>query len=140
MKLQVYFDGACHNKKDDVSKMGVGVHANLAGQEIFAKGFSPDTLGTSNVAEWTGCLAALLVAESQIGRIGGIKEVELISDSQLIVKQLKGEWSIKETNFLKYYYDCQEIIKRIRKRVSIKWVPREQNKRADELSKIGIKS
>lgn len=140
MRLKVYFDGACHNKKNDVSKMGVGVHANLAGQEIYAKGFSPDVLGTSNVAEWTGCLAALLVAQNQIERIGGIKEIELISDSQLIVKQLKGEWSIKETNFLKYYYECQEIITKLKRRVIITWVPREQNKRADELSKIGIKS
>ena len=140
MRLKVYFDGACHNKKNDVSKMGVGVHANLADQEIYAKGFSPDELGTSNVAEWIGCLAALIVAQNQIERIGVIKEVELISDSQLIVKQLKGEWSIRETNFLKYYYECQEIITKLKRKVIITWVPREQNTRADELSKIGIKS
>ena len=140
MKLKVYFDGACHNKKNDVSKMGVGVHANLNDEEIYAKGFSPNILGTSNIAEWTGCLAALIVAQNQIERIEGIKEVELISDSQLIVNQLKGTWSIRETNFLNYYYECQEIITRLKIKVSINWVPREQNKRADELSKIGIKS
>jgi len=59
-------------------------------------------------------------------------EVLIEADSELIVKQLKGEYKVKDANlqkeFIKVYNLKQKFLQ-----VSYKHIPREKNKRADEL-------
>ena len=45
---------------------------------------------TNNVAEYSGLIAGL---ESALER--GVEEVEVVSDSELLVKQMRGEYKVK---------------------------------------------
>ncbi len=82
---------------------------------------------TNNEAEYLGVLYAL-----QESVFLGIKNVVINVDSQLIARQLKGEYKVKDINLRKYY----DIIKYLFKgfdEILIKEIPREQNKVADGL-------
>ena len=62
--------------------------------------------------------------------------IEIYSDSELLVKHINGQYKVKAAN-LKPLYDL--VTKSIRKldKFSIRWVPREENSLADELAKKG---
>jgi ribonuclease HI len=88
-----------------------------------------ETIGeaTNNVAEYRALLLGI-----ELARERGAKEVELIGDSQLIARQVTGDYKVK-----------QEGLRPLRRRVvkaledfdswSIRSVPREENEAADAL-------
>ena len=55
-------------------------------------------------------------------------------DSQLVVRQLKGEYKVKSKRILPLYVRAMELLNELGGKVE--WVPREQNKIADELSRV----
>ena len=87
------------------------------------------TLGTAtnNVAEYTALVRALEKAAEL-----GLRSLLVHSDSELLVKQMNGEYRVKNADLRDLYEDAQEL-KRQFDRVVIRHVPRAQNKRADEL-------
>ena len=82
---------------------------------------------TNNVAEYRGLLAGL---ESALER--GVHEVEVVSDSELLVKQMRGEWKIKNDALRLLWDEAQDLADRIGK-VRYTAVRREHNELADRL-------
>ena len=82
---------------------------------------------TNNVAEYRGLLAGL---EAAIER--GVEEVEVVSDSELLVKQMRGEYKVKN-EALRELVDEAEALDRSLKRVRYTAVRREHNELADRL-------
>lgn len=82
---------------------------------------------TNNVAEYT----ALVKALEHAGRLG-IRRIDLFSDSELLVKQMNGEYSVKSEDLRELYQSAQRL-RRSFDAVRITHVRRAQNKRADEL-------
>ncbi len=82
---------------------------------------------TNNVAEYRGLLAGL---EAAIER--GVEEVEVVSDSELLVKQMRGEYKVKN-EALRELVDDAEALARSLKRVRYTAVRREHNELADRL-------
>jgi ribonuclease HI len=82
---------------------------------------------TNNIAEYTALVRALERAEQLRGR-----RLVIFSDSELLVKQMNGEYRVKNAD-LKELFDQAQELKDNFDRVTIKHVYREQNKRADEL-------
>jgi probable phosphoglycerate mutase len=82
---------------------------------------------TNNVAEYRGLLAGL---EAAIER--GIEEVEVVSDSELLVKQMRGEYKVKNET-LRELVDEAESLERRLGRVRYTAVRREHNELADRL-------
>ena len=82
---------------------------------------------TNNVAEYRGLLAGL---EAAIER--GVEEVEVVSDSELLVKQMRGEYKVKN-EALRELVDGAEALARSLKRVRYTAVRREHNELADRL-------
>jgi ribonuclease H / adenosylcobalamin/alpha-ribazole phosphatase len=82
---------------------------------------------TNNVAEYRGLLAGL---EAAIER--GIDEVEVVSDSELLVKQMRGEYKVKNET-LRELVDEAESLERRLGRVRYTAVRREHNELADRL-------
>ncbi len=82
---------------------------------------------TNNVAEYTGILKALQ-AVKQIGA----KKIVLFSDSELLVKQINGQYKVK-SELLRPLF--QQTIKLLGELESwkVRYVAREKNKQADEL-------
>jgi ribonuclease HI len=82
---------------------------------------------TNNVAEYRGLLAGL---EAALER--GVEEVEVVSDSELLVKQMRGEYKVKNET-LRELVDAAEALARRLKRVRYTAVRREHNELADRL-------
>ena len=82
---------------------------------------------TNNVAEYRGLLAGL---EAAIER--GVEEVEVVSDSELLVKQMRGEYMVKNEALRELVDDAETLARRL-KRVRYTAVRREHNELADRL-------
>jgi len=88
--------------------------------------------GTNNIAEYSAVIKALEIAKEY-----DENEIHIKSDSQLIVRQLNGEYKVKDAKLkpLKRKIDslCEGID------IHFEHIPREKNAEADKLSKNGAK-
>lgn len=82
---------------------------------------------TNNVAEYSGLLAALELAIAS-----GAQRVEILADSELIVRQISGAYRVKAARLKPLYLRAMALIDRISD-FSINHVPRGKNKDADRL-------
>ena len=89
-------------------------------------------MATNNVAEYHGLIAALAYSVEH-----GHREVMLRSDSQLLVKQMQGEYRVKHPGLQALYRQAQELVSRL-DRVSFEYVPRSQNVEADRLANVAM--
>jgi len=85
-------------------------------------------LATNNVAEYNGLLAALRWALAN-----GIATLHIRSDSELLVKQMKGQYRVKNAGLQPLYEEAASLTRRIG-RVTFEHVRREFNKDADRLA------
>ena len=83
---------------------------------------------TNNFAEYSALIAALEYAIEH-----GWNALRVISDSELLVKQIRGEYKVKSPD-LKELYDRAMILIRKLERFSIQHVLREKNRDADRLA------
>ena len=88
-----------------------------------------ETIGvaTNNVAEYRALIAGLEKAVEL-----GIDELEVVSDSELLVKQMQGEYRVKN-EALRELNDEANFLERKLGRVRYKAVRREHNELADKL-------
>ncbi|MEX2107916.1 MAG: reverse transcriptase-like protein [Solirubrobacterales bacterium] len=82
---------------------------------------------TSNVAEYRALLLGIELAAAREA-----KELELIGDSELIVRQMKGEYKVKDATLRGLHDQAQKALRPF-ERWSIRHVRREQNAEADRL-------
>lgn len=82
---------------------------------------------TNNVAEYSGLLAALDYAERK--NIGSLR---ILSDSELLVRQMRGQYKVKNPDLKVLYDRAQKMVRRLQ-RFSIEHVLRGANKDADRL-------
>ena len=85
-------------------------------------------LCTNNVAEYNGLLAALRWAAAQ-----GVTTLHLKADSELLVKQMRGEYRVKNAGLQPLYEEARRLVGRIG-RVTFEHVRREFNRDADRLA------
>ncbi|XP_070048473.1 uncharacterized protein [Nicotiana tomentosiformis] len=122
---RVFFEGATNFK-------GVGIRVVLVSEtgqhySVSAKLKFPCT---NNMAEYEACIFGLRLAIDM-----NVHELLVIGDSDLLVYQVLGEWSTKNTKILPYLHCVQELIKRFTK-IEFKHVLRIQNEFADALSTL----
>lgn len=82
---------------------------------------------TNNVAEYTALIKALEKAKHL-----GLGRLTIMSDSELLVKQVNGEYRVKNED-LRFLFDEAKGLMRDFPSVTLRHVRREENKRADEL-------
>jgi ribonuclease HI len=87
---------------------------------------------TNNVAEYNGLLAALKYAQQHGHRVVRIK-----SDSELLVKQMRGEYRVKNAGLQPLYQQARAIASSL-DRIVFEHVRREQNKDADRLANLAM--
>lgn len=83
---------------------------------------------TNNVAEYSGLLAALRWAVAH-----GIDTLHVRADSELMVKQMRGEYRVKNAGLLPLYEEARSLVRQIG-HVKFEHVRREFNKDADRLA------
>jgi ribonuclease HI len=88
-----------------------------------------ETIGvaTNNVAEYRGLLAGLASAVER-----GVEELEVVSDSELLVKQMRGEYKVKNETLRELVDEAESLARRLG-RVRYTAVRREHNELADRL-------
>ncbi len=84
-------------------------------------------VATNNVAEYSALVAGLERAVEV-----GVQELEVVSDSELLVKQMRGEYKVKNRALQERFLDASRLARRIR-RVRYTAVRREHNELADSL-------
>jgi len=93
---------------------------------------------TNNVAEYTACLMGLEVLK---GVVAKGDRVEVRGDSQLAIRQLKGEYAVNAPTIAPLYQKAKLKIHDLEMngiKVDLLWIPREENAEADQLSKDAI--
>ena len=111
---------------------GYGAHIEDAGGEILAELHGGLGIATNNVAEYNGLLAALRWAIDH-----GHRALHVRADSELLVKQMLGEYKIKNEG-LKPLAARARLLMMELDRVTFEHVRREFNKKADALSNLGM--
>ena len=89
-------------------------------------------MATNNVAEYRAVILALEKALEL-----GAGSVTVYLDSELVVRQLRGEYRVREAHLKTLHRQALEILNRFSK-YAIHHVPREENRRADQLANEAI--
>jgi ribonuclease HI len=84
-------------------------------------------IATNNVAEYRALIAGL---EASLER--GVTELEVVSDSELVVKQMRGEYKVKNEALRELSQDAARLARQLGK-VVYTAVRREHNELADRL-------
>jgi len=128
-RTKLFTDGAA---RGNPGPAGAGaVIVNAAGHIVAKLGkFLGES--TNNVAEYTGLILGLKRAKAM-----GIKELDVFSDSELIVKQLHGDYAVKADHLKPLHDEAQSLLKAFPD-VHVAHIPREENAAADEMSNRAI--
>ena len=82
---------------------------------------------TNNVAEYKAVIMALNYVKEHFK----VAHFVLQSDSQLVVRQLSGEYKVKAKKLLPLWQEAKALVEDLN--VNLRWVPREENRIADFL-------
>lgn len=124
MKLIIFSDGGARGNPGPAAT-GI-VIKNDAGETITAFG---DYLGeqTNNFAEYSALISGLKKAKEL-----GAAEVECVLDSELVVKQMRREYKVKEPTLQKKFIEAYNAAMQFKK-ISFRHTLREGNKEADAI-------
>jgi ribonuclease HI len=87
---------------------------------------------TNNVAEYMGLIIGLKRAKAM-----GIKELDVLADSELMVKQLNGDYAVKAEHLKPLHEEAKGLLKAFSE-IEIRHIPREENAQADAMSNRAI--
>lgn len=127
--LKIFTDGA---SRGNPGPAAAGyVLADSANREIEAKGIY---LGqaTNNIAEYTGLIKALEAAKKT-----SAKEILVFSDSELMVKQINGQYKVKSEQLQPLFQQVMSLLDFFEK-FQVKHVLRGKNSRADGLCNLAL--
>jgi len=129
MKLKTFSDGG---SRGNPGPAGIGVVLiDESGKAIYKRGkYIGKT--TNNQAEYQALILALEKAHEL-----GATEVASYLDSELVVKQMKGEYKVKDAGLATLYLKVWSLKQKF-KSISFHHVFREKNAEADELVNIAL--
>jgi ribonuclease HI len=124
MKVRLYTDGGARGNPGPAAYAFVleaedGTVLAAEGQAI--------GVATNNVAEYSALVAGLERAVEV-----GLDDVEVVSDSELLVKQMRGEYRVKNDALRALSLEAAALARKLR-RVEYRAVRREHNELADRL-------
>jgi len=130
-KITINTDGC---SKGNPGRAGIGVVFKDEQGNIIRKIHKNIGIATNNVSEYTALIIALENALAD-----GYQDIRILADSELMVKQINGQYSVKDANLKVLFEKVIALLKQFKTK-SIQHVPRELNKEADELSNIALES
>jgi ribonuclease HI len=127
--ILAYIDGGA---RGNPGPAGYGVRVEAADGTLLAELHGGIGVATNNVAEYHGLLAALTWAVDH-----GERRVHVRADSELLVKQMRGDYRVKHPGLQPLYVRARLLVMEL-DRVVFEHVRREFNKEADRLSNLGM--
>jgi len=125
MRYKLKFDGAC---EPNPGEMGIGVIVYNENNEQVMELSEKCGFGTNIKAEY---LAIIRGFEELLKIYSGSLLVQ--GDLQLVIKQSRDEWKVKQDDIIRLYNKVKELEKKFES-VEYEWIKREDNKEADLLS------
>ena len=129
-ELELYCDGGARGNPGEAAFAVVVSRDGRVVEEIFEK----IGIATNNVAEYRGVIGGLRYLRKNPAA------AKIYLDSELVVRQLKGEYRVKDTKLQKHYLEARKLLGEIGLPVGFFYVPREKNKRADQLVNLALDS
>jgi len=127
--IRAYIDGGA---RGNPGPAGYGVRIEDQDGNLVEELYGPLGIATNNVAEYNGLLAALQWAVDH-----GHRQLHVRSDSELLVKQMRGEYKVKNPGLQALYVRARLLSVQL-DRVLFEHVRRELNKEADRLSNVAM--
>ena len=127
--ILAYIDGGARGNSGPA---GYGVRIETADGALVDELHGGLGIATNNVAEYNGLLAALQWAVDHRQ-----PRVHIRADSELLVKQMRGEYKVRNTGLQPLYAQARLLVGRL-DHVKFEHVRRELNKEADRLSNLGM--
>jgi len=127
-KVDVWTDGA---SKGNPGPSSFGTICEIDGKLVFEDSFEIG-IKTNNAAEYAGMIYVL---SKLISLKLENEEVTIKSDSELMVRQLNGEYKVKTKELLDYFLVAHNLITRF-KSIRIIHIGREHNKSADRVANL----
>ncbi|XP_020263326.1 uncharacterized protein LOC109839307 [Asparagus officinalis] len=127
---QMFFDGASWVGTSGSIIAGVGVVLISPHNHVLPRAFSLTELCTNNVAEYNALLTGLELAKEL-----GIKCLEAYGDSQLIVKQMTGEYEVRNDDLIPLHKVAIKLVESFES-FCIEHVLRSKNTHADALASL----
>jgi len=124
MKLEAYVDGGSRGNPGD---SGIGVY--IPGLVRVAEFLGTQT---NNYAEYSALICAVRCAV-----FSHCQELTVFADSELVVKQILGEYQVRNEGIRPLYDSAQRWIALV-PRFSIQHIRREKNKEADKLANLAM--
>lgn len=125
VKLVVNVDGGARGNPGPAA---IGAVVQRPGGEVLEARGERIGRATNNVAEYKALLLGI-----ERARELGASELELVGDSELIVRQVKGEYKVKDATLRELHGDVKRALRPFGDRWSIRHVRREHNAEADRL-------
>jgi ribonuclease HI len=127
--IVAYTDGGA---RGNPGPAGYGVRIEDEQGSLVAELYEPLGTATNNVAEYRGLLAALGWALEH-----GRADVLVRSDSELLVRQMRGEYRVKNAGLQPLFAEARRLVARLG-RVRFEHVPRAGNAEADRLANLAM--
>ena len=124
MKLVVHVDGGARGNPGPAA---IGVVVSDAGGAVVEELGEPIGATTNNVAEYRALLRGLERAQAL-----GAEEVEVVGDSELVAKQVNGQYKVKHAGLRPLHAEALRALGAFA-RWRVRTVPRAQNAAADAL-------
>jgi ribonuclease HI len=126
----LYFDGC---SKGNPGPGGAGAVLYKNDEEIWSDCVFVGNRVTNNLAEYTGLILGLNHTANQ----PHIKRLFVKGDSQLVVKQMRGEYKVNSSNLIELHKNAK-LLASVFEKIEYEHVYRQNNKRADALSNDGL--
>ena len=132
--LRLFFDGLCEPQNPGgVACYGFIVYQGSPNREAtlfedYGVAAEPGPDSTNNVGEYTGLIKGL----EWIQKNTKDPKVEILGDSQVVIRHLTGEYKVHSPRLMPLYQKTLSLLEHLQ--WADKWIPREENTVADALS------
>ena len=127
-KITIFTDGGARGNPGPAG-IGIVVEGLKSGKKTFGECIGETT---NNEAEYR----ALIVALQKLKKLGGkekLEQVDCYADSELMVKQLNGEYKVKDTNLRGLFMEVLKLKSELKVPIFFHHIKRAKNSEADAL-------
>lgn len=127
MKVLLYIDGA---SRGNPGPAGIGIVLQDETGQNRVEIAEPIGCTTNNAAEYQALIRGLEEARKWSPEI-----VEVYSDSELLVRQMRGQYAVRSPHLREYHRQAMELVRQF-PQVTFQHIPRRENSRADQLASL----
>lgn len=131
-KIKIFTDGA---SRGNPGPAGIGIVIFNSKEDVIQTFKKYIGECTNNVAEYTALSESIKLLKNSKEEFD---EINFYSDSELMIKQITGNYRIKNKDLIRLSLEFWKEIKLLNKKFSVTHISRDKNKKADKLANQAI--